>query len=401
VFLFQTQCNVKELFHYLLNGLGIDAEGMELVSMHNRLNQVLSREMLAGRRFVLAVDEAQNLDSRVLEAIRLLSNFETSRQKMLQILLIGQPQLAKKLASPELEQLQQRISLFARLEPFGDEDTFRYIAHRLQVAGYVGGPLFSSGALRLISEQSQGIPRKINSLCFSALSLACAQGREQVEVSILQEVIADRDVETFQPKTVTPRILPLPVGARPVLSLPGNSPATLPSRPPKRRSSFGLWAVGAVSAVACLAVTVGVLTLSPAKMDRFLQAPSEAWKYIRNSVASLRGSTGLKSDSSPISSSLNVQAAELPDAESAQPSPPSDDSGTDQVTVQRGEDLRQIILRIMGKYNGDTIKEVRKLNPQIADLDEVQAGQTIRFPRLSLLEDSAAAGADATASVKK
>jgi len=91
VFLFQTQCNSKELFHYLLNGLGVDAEGMELVSMHNKLNEILCREMLAGRRFVLAIDEAQNLDSDVLETIRLLSNFETSRDKMLQILLIGQP----------------------------------------------------------------------------------------------------------------------------------------------------------------------------------------------------------------------------------------------------------------------------------------------------------------------
>jgi hypothetical protein len=353
--------------------------------------------MLAGRRFVLAVDEAQNLDTGVLEAIRLLSNFETSRHKMLQILLIGQPQLAKKLASPDLEQLQQRISLFAKLEPFGFEDTTRYIAHRLQVAGYEGSPLFSPGALRFISEQSQGIPRKINSLCFSALSLACAMGRKQVDASMMEEVIADRDVETSQSAKVTPRILPLPAGARPVLSLPGNSPPTQSSKPAKRQRSFGQWAVGAVSAGACLAVTAGVLTLSPAKIDRFVQAPSVALTSIRSSVASLRGSAGVKSDSSAISSSLNVQAAELPEAESVQPSPSIDDSGIAIVTVQQGEDLRQIILRIMGKYNGDTIKEVRKLNPQIADLDEVQAGQTIRFPRLSWSEDSAAANSDATA----
>src|SRR5580693_9034569 len=166
LFLFQTKCNAKEFFHYLLNGLGVDAQGMELVTMHNRLNEILCREMLAGRRFVLAIDEAQNLDSEVLEAVRLLSNFETSRDKMLQILLIGQPQLAKKLASPELEQLQQRISVFARLDPLDLEDTGRYIVHRLQVAGYGGDLLFSPGAVRIIAEQSQGIPRKINALCF-------------------------------------------------------------------------------------------------------------------------------------------------------------------------------------------------------------------------------------------
>src|ERR1700686_4391147 len=162
VFLFQTKCNTNDFFHYLLNGLGVETEGMDLVSMHNKLNEILCREMLAGRRFVLAIDEAQNLDPDVLEAVRLLSNFETSRDKMLQILLIGQPQLARKLATPELEQLEQRISVFARLEPFGPEDTANYVVHRLQVAGYEGSPLFTPGALRLIAEHSQGIPRKIN-----------------------------------------------------------------------------------------------------------------------------------------------------------------------------------------------------------------------------------------------
>ena len=245
VFLFQTQCNTKEFFHYLLNGLGVNAEGMELVSMHNKLNEILCREMLAGRRFVLAIDEAQNLDPDVLETIRLLSNFETSRDKMLQILLIGQPQLAQKLASPELEQLQQRISVFARLEPFGSEDTARYIAHRLQVAGYEGSPLFTPGALRLIAEQSQGIPRKINSLCFSALSLGCAMDRKQIDVAMMEEVIADRDVESFQRPRATrspmtapvtrPMPVPVPVTSRPVLVL-------LSRAKPER--SLGRWAHG-------------------------------------------------------------------------------------------------------------------------------------------------------------
>ncbi len=208
VFVFQTQCNSKELFHYLLNGLGVDAEGMELVSMHNKLNQILCREMLAGRRFILAIDEAQNLDPEVLETIRLLSNFETSRDKMLQILLVGQPQLAKKLVSPELEQLQQRISVFAKLEPFGSEEINNYIAHRLKVAGYEGTPLFTPGALRLIADHSQGIPRKINSLCFSAISLSCAMGRKEVDASIIREAIADRDVESLLRSSIARRAAP-------------------------------------------------------------------------------------------------------------------------------------------------------------------------------------------------
>ena len=110
-FLFQTQCNSREFFQYLLSELGVDATGMGLVAMHNKLNEMLFAEMLAGRRFVLIVDEAQNLDDSVLETIRLLSNFETSNTKLLQIVLAGQPQLGEKLGQKRLAQLLQRIAV--------------------------------------------------------------------------------------------------------------------------------------------------------------------------------------------------------------------------------------------------------------------------------------------------
>ena len=310
-FLFQTKCNTKEFFHYLLNGLGVNAEGMELVSMHSKLNEILCREMLAGRRFVLAIDEAQNLDPDVLETIRLLSNFETSRDKMLQILLIGQPQLARKLATPELEQLQQRISVFARLEPFDSEDTARYIAHRLEVAGYEGSPLFSPGALRLIAEQSHGVPRKINGLCFSALSLGCAMGRKQVDAAMMEEVIADRDVESFQRPRVArsvvsppvPAPVPVPVTSRAVLS---SYPAAKPER------GFGRWAIGIAGVAAGLVIGIGILFFSPGGIGRSIQESSEAWTSIRTAAASIRGSSAVKSESAPLSSNMNIQAAELP-----------------------------------------------------------------------------------------
>jgi type II secretory pathway predicted ATPase ExeA len=381
-FLFQTKCNTKEFFHYLLNGLGVDAEGMELVSMHSKLNEILCREMLAGRRFVLAIDEAQNLDSDVLETIRLLSNFETSRDKMLQILLIGQPQLARKLATPELEQLQQRISVFARLEPFGPEDTANYVAHRLQVAGYEGSPLFTPGALRLIAEHSQGIPRKINSLCFSALSLGCAMDRKQIDAAMMEEVIADRDVESFQRPRVarraapepTPVPTPVPATPRPVLS-------TYPAA--KQERGFSRWAVGIAGVAAGIVIGIGVLFFSPGGIDRSILDSSEAWTSIRSAAASVRGSSAVKSESVPLSSNLNVQAAELHNTGSGQPSPSGDAEAINTVIVQPGETLRQVILRTMGDYNGDTIEQVRKLNPDIVDLDHLKAGQVIRFPWVS------------------
>ena len=378
-FLFQTKCNTKEFFHYLLNGLGVNAEGMELVSMHSKLNEILCREMLAGRRFILAIDEAQNLDSDVLETIRLLSNFETSRDKMLQILLIGQPQLARKLATPELEQLQQRISVFARLEPFGPEDTANYVAHRLHVAGYEGSPLFTPGALRLIAEHSQGVPRKINSLCFSALSLGCAMDRKQIDAAMMEEVIADRDVESFQRPRVARRVEPAPEPSpSPMLATPRPVLSTYPAA--KRERGFGRWAVGIAGVAAGVIIGIGILFFSPGTIDRSLQESSEVWTSIRNAAASVRSPSAAKPESVPLSSNLDVQAAELPNTVSGQPSPSGDAEAINTVIVQPGETLRQVILRTMGAYNGDAIEQIRKLNPDIGDLAHLKAGQVIRFP---------------------
>ncbi len=197
VFLFQTQCNSREFFHYLMTDLGLDTRDQDLVRMHQQLNEFLVREARAGKRFVLVIDEAQNLDNSVLETVRLLSNFETPSAKLMQIVLAGQTQLADKLARPALAQLRQRISTLVRLDPFTPEETDRYIEHRLRVAGYDGGPLFTSDAQAMISARSQGIPRNINTLCFNALSLGCALKRKRIDSSIMQEVIADLDVDSL------------------------------------------------------------------------------------------------------------------------------------------------------------------------------------------------------------
>jgi type II secretory pathway predicted ATPase ExeA len=391
VFLFQTKCNSKELFHYLLNGLGVDATGMELVSMHNKLNQILSREMVAGRRFILAIDEAQNLDPEVLEAVRLLSNFETPRHKMLQILLIGQPQLARKLASPELQQLQQRVSVFARLDPFDSEDSARYIAHRLHVAGYEGSPLFSPGALRRIAEQSQGIPRKINGLCFSALSLGCAMGRKQVDVGMIEEVIADRDVESLQRQKVARRFVSSPVEMRPAVPSLSSTRSTLTSHPAKPTRSFGQWALGAGSIVACVTIGIGILFMSPARINQLIQASSEAWTSIGRTMGPVGGFVEAKPDSGQVSSSPSVQAAGLPNTGAGQPSPSSADAGIDTVVVQPGETLRHIILRAAGNYDDITVEQFRKLNPTIANLDHIEVGQKLRLQRVPVVLDSSTA----------
>jgi N-acetylmuramoyl-L-alanine amidase len=205
-FLFQTQCDSREFFQYLLSELGVDATGMGLVAMHNKLNEMLFNEMLAGKRFVLIVDEAQNLDDSVLETIRLLSNFETSNTKLLQIVLAGQPQLGEKLQQKQLAQLLQRITVVKHLEALSPEETAGYIRHRLKVAGYPGEALFEPAAAALVAQQSEGVPRIINKICYRALSEAYLEGRETVSRDIVAKAI--RELGFASPSRFASRVMP-------------------------------------------------------------------------------------------------------------------------------------------------------------------------------------------------
>jgi general secretion pathway protein A len=193
-FLFQTQCNSREFMRFLLAELGYETGDHDFVRMHEEFNQHLLREAKAGNRFIVVVDEAQNLDPSVLETIRLLSDFETPQAKLLQIVLAGQPELADKLASRNLAQLRQRISLVSSLKPFSPEETSKYIQHRLRVAGYEGGSIFTPQAMAETAEFTEGIPRNINNFCFNAMSLACAVRERTIDTAIVREVISDLDI---------------------------------------------------------------------------------------------------------------------------------------------------------------------------------------------------------------
>jgi type II secretory pathway predicted ATPase ExeA/HSP20 family molecular chaperone IbpA len=206
VFLFQTQCDSREFFCYVLSELGIETTGMGLAAMHKKLNHVLFSEMLAGRRFVLVVDEAQDLEGPVLETIRLLSDFETTHAKLLEIVLAGQPQLAEKLAQRGLSQLRQRIAILSHLEPLSVDEMACYIEHRLKVAGYSGGQLFAADALAIIAVQSQGIPREINNICFNALLLGAARRQQTISGEIAREAKEHRTIGAEIARVVLPNI---------------------------------------------------------------------------------------------------------------------------------------------------------------------------------------------------
>jgi general secretion pathway protein A len=193
-FLFQTQCDPRELLCHLLADLGIDTHGRELAWMHAQLNQVLISEASEGRRLVVFIDEAHNLSESALEMVRLLSDFENPSSKLIQFVLAGQLKLGDTLARPELVQLRQRISNLSRLSPFTRSETEEYIGHRLSIAGLEGAPPFTRDAFAMIAGWSRGVPRDINNLCFNALSLGYAMEKNVIDLTVVLEAAGDLDV---------------------------------------------------------------------------------------------------------------------------------------------------------------------------------------------------------------
>jgi N-acetylmuramoyl-L-alanine amidase/type II secretory pathway predicted ATPase ExeA len=253
-YLFQTQCDSREFFQYLLSELGVDSSGMGLVAMHTKLNEMLFAEMLSGKRFVLIVDEAQNLDDSVLETIRLLSNFETSNTKLLQIVLAGQPQLAAKLAQPNHSQLLQRITVVQHLEPFLPDESAAYIRHRVRIGGNQEDELFDQDALALIAAQSRGVPRNINRICYNALLVAHAQGARKVTPEIVEEASRKLDILAPVKPDLVPALPPPEASAANTVAqaaAAGSAPTPLTYKPLSglRPRGRNLWTEGGLVAI--------------------------------------------------------------------------------------------------------------------------------------------------------
>jgi general secretion pathway protein A len=225
-FLFQTEGDSRDLLRSVLADLGIPTQGHDLPMLHEALNAALLEEMRAGRQVVVVLDEAQNLDEKSLESVRMLSNFETSTQKLMHIVLAGQPKLGERLAGPDLKQLRQRVSTVIGLNPFTPEETEAYIDWRLRTAGYQGSPIFMPDAIDMICRVSKGIPRNINSLCFQALSIGFATKSRTIGSEIMREVVEDLDPSTRSANRV--RIST----AMPTVEIPAQEPPPVPASAP-------------------------------------------------------------------------------------------------------------------------------------------------------------------------
>lgn len=192
-YIFNPLLSPTEFLQYALADLGLRSTSRPKVELLFDLNQFLIRRYRQGTTAALVVDEAHLLSWDLLEEIRLLTNLEAGHQKLLQIILIGQPELERKIDAPELRQLKQRIALRCRLYPLSEIETRKYIFHRLNLAGATtrAESIFSAAALALIYDYSNGTPRLINTICENALITGFAAKQASIGPDLIEEVAAD------------------------------------------------------------------------------------------------------------------------------------------------------------------------------------------------------------------
>lgn len=369
VYIFRTDCDARELLRQILRDLGLSAEEE---NPHGALNQILLSEMRAGRRFVVVIDEAQDLSAEVLESVRLLSNFETQTRKLMQIVLAGQPQLAERLAQPSMTQLRQRISSVIRLDPFTAEEVGPYIDHRLRVAGYQGAALFTAGAVVLIAENSGGIPRNINNLCFNAMSLAFAMNKRQIDSKVVEEVVTDLAIEQLVPETAIPRLAASSITSGQVSAA---AKFMLPVR--KAWQTFNRVApVAIMFGAVLLGVTAGsswkrrAAHIPPSTGEAAL---SDGKAQSKNSSAAVREMSSSQPAGVPFDGrSTSDGALSVNDAKGNDP--------TTEITVEKNATLDQISLKVFGRSDRATIDLIRNLNPSISDPNHIEAGQRLLLP---------------------
>lgn len=188
-FIFNSTLPELQLFQAILEDFGVTVEKKNKVSLLKQLNDFLIGELSKNNNVILIIDEAQNLKPHILEEIRMLSNLETEKDKPFQIILVGQPELKKKLDSSSLKQLKQRISVRFHITPLEEDEVSRYIYHRLTVAGSDGEIYFPRDSMDLVYKFSGGIPRLINMVCDKALLAAYVMETRHISPSLVERGI--------------------------------------------------------------------------------------------------------------------------------------------------------------------------------------------------------------------
>lgn len=188
---YNTHQHIDDLLGWIMLAFNQQYEGKSQLALYDDFQQFLIRSYSQGKRVVLIIDEAQNLSTGALESLRMLSNINADKDQLLQIILVGQPQLKELLRRPELQQFLQRVAVDFFIPPLELFEVDKYIQHRLHVAGR-DTPLFTPAATRAVAEAARGIPRSINILCDMAMVYGFSTNVDKIDVNLVREVIKDR-----------------------------------------------------------------------------------------------------------------------------------------------------------------------------------------------------------------
>ncbi|MEN8134260.1 MAG: AAA family ATPase [Thermodesulfobacteriota bacterium] len=351
IYLFNPSVTFAELLKTVFQELGVEPHNDSVYDMVRQLHTLLIKQYRQGRNIVLIIDEAQNMPVATFEQLRILSNLETPKAKLLQIILVGQPELAEKLAGKELRQLNQRLAIRATLLPLSAKESLDYVLFRLSKVTPSPRDIFTTGALKKIIKAAQGLPRMLNILCDNALIAGFGYKEKRITGSIVKQVIADFEG--------------------------------------KGRTSFLTWKYASLFGAFLLSVT------ALHEMHAFLPSTQYSLGLIEQRPATSRlaqiETKALREQLLPapeIDRSENVvEISSVPEKDHdnfvvSPHSPIEIKPGSITRTVKRGEYLSQICLDMYGFVNGQIIQAVKEKNPRIFDADLIFIGDTIFFPEL-------------------
>jgi len=358
VFIFNTYLNFTELLQVILSDLDLAPKEPNRVTLLQELNDYLITQLKQSHIVAVLVDEAQNLSDEALEGLRLLSNLETDQEKLIQIVLMGQPELQARLDRPSLRQLKQRVALQCRLVPLKDEEVGPYIDFRLRAAGYKGKDLFHRDVLQQIAFYSDGIPRLMNIICDNALLCAYARSQKIISATMIKEVA--RDLRLGSEVQVTEAEITPPV---PVAETESERPIRKAANDVPHQNLRRLERVGVATFLTILALVAVASLIDPRNFLTTAGRGLEVAKHNLNQWVLL----------------VTHQEA-VPEKANAEV---KFERKEQRVIIPHGSSIYKIATdayRANAVLGIDLIKE---FNPQIKNLNRVSAGKELVLPRLT------------------
>lgn len=341
IYIFNAALSFKNLLNTIYKELGLDAKTDDVVELLDQLYPILLEEYKQGHTVLLIVDEAQNMPVETLENLRMLSNLETSKDKLLQIVLIGQTEFEKMLNLHELRQLEQRIAIRSTIIPFTKEESIDYIKHRLAMVAIDDTQVFTKGALKKIVREAKGIPRNINILCDNALITGFGYKKKPVNTKIVREVIAD-------------------FGG-------------------KAKPSLLRWALAPTALILLIA---GLFLIYPyrglflSKPENPILSRSPEQNPVREEMKPSSKNPGLSQadQTDPPKKEIEISTAEKI---------PEKTSSAIIRIVKKGDNLFRLTKKVYGYADNKLVEGVKQSNPRIKDVNRILVGEEIVFPEVS------------------